>query len=858
MKKLLSIVLASLMIITSICIVPISAVDNPTSYEASQSMSFGNPLSVRVETDKKSGGSLDVAKVTVTITNNSEKRVNEISSMSSFNDIKPVKKDSILFIDSVSIAPKSSYSYSFSVTVNPNKLNFIVRFILLIKTFFIGSRNVPGKNFNNGREVISSDIYLKLGNVKVSDKVSVLYEKNEEVIKPNAEIITPKTNEEYYKEISKLTNETLEKEGFDVEKALSDDYYSARLVVKADDLNSYDFSEIGASKVIKKDNEAVLQFDDANKAKDCERNLKNKSGLDVLPDGFCRIQSMDNDMQIIAKPAEGSMSWGEGYIKADAYSKYLENNSYYDLIKVAVIDSGIDLDHPYLKGRILSNGYDFVNFKVKPDDVLGHGTHVAGIIADCTNDLNVKIMPIKVIGDNELGGSLVIAKGIEYAIDGGADVINLSLGGKNSELIDNAVEKAVDKGVVVCVSSGNGDEVYHNPIDTANVSPAGVEKAIVVSAIDSEGKIAPFSNYGASVDIAAPGVKITSAYKDGNYAIMSGTSMAAPYVSAAAAMIKLANPDYTPAQIEETLKNYCDDLGDEGRDDYYGNGALNLYHAIPDCTVSFNVNGGSSVESKTTKSGFDIDLPVPTKSFKVTLNANGGSISNSVYNLACAFDGWYKEPLLDGLRCAGGNAYVVKSNETLYAKWNNPMLGAVNSPSRTNYNFLGWYTSANGGSKYTSASQIDKDITLYAHWELKTVTMPNVVGQSYWNAKATLEGMGINVSLNSDYNSNYAKDVVYNQSVAANSKIAVGSWVTLTYSKGAKPISVGDYVTFNGNAYLYRTIAGGPKNGVYKKDASDGTITGSYVYNGVTYFQFMYAGASTPFGWAPNWCFSQH
>ena len=422
-------------------------------------------------------------------------------------------------------------------------------------------------------------------------------------------------------------------------------------------------------------------------------------------------------------------------------------------------------------------------------------------------------------------------------------------------MIDEAVDYATERGVVVCVAAGNGDKSGH-PIDTKDLSPSGSKNAIVVSAIDNTGKIASFSNYGDSVDVAAPGVSVTSSYLNGDYATMSGTSMATPHIAAVAAMFKLAYPGYSTAQIEKLITDYCEDLGQAGRDGYYGYGKVNMYNAIPDCTIKFNSNGGTTVSDKRLKSSFDFVLPTPTKSFTVTLNANGGSVSTTRYTRNCTFDGWYKNSSFSGVRYAAGNEYMAKTNETLYAKWNNPTLGSVNSPSRTHYDFDGWYTASSGGTKYTSTSTISGNITLYAHWNPRMVQIINFTGYQESNAQSYLQSRGIGVSIVRNYNGSYASGIVYSQSVGAGTSIMEGSTVTLYVSMGDKPINVGDYVIFKGGTTLYRSVAGGPVGCEYKAGSSEGYITGVYNYNGTKYYQFQYAGASTPYGWGRSDYFS--
>jgi subtilisin family serine protease len=255
-------------------------------------------------------------------------------------------------------------------------------------------------------------------------------------------------------------------------------------------------------------------------------------------------------------------------------------------IKVAVIDTGVDYTHPDLQGRIdVEDGFNFVNNTTNVKDDNGHGTHLAGIIAASSNNgigisgitgsLDVKIVPVKVLNSQGVGDSDIIAQGIKYAADKGVQVINLSLGGmEKSTEINAAIDYAVSKNIAIIAASGN------DGTDCASYTPANNPKVITVSAIGQNDKIAYFSNYGNNVSVSAPGVNILSTYLNGKYAYMSGTSMAAPIVTGVVAMIKAQNPDLTPTEISTILKNSSTDLGQKGKDVYYGYGKINALKSI--------------------------------------------------------------------------------------------------------------------------------------------------------------------------------------------------------------------------------------------------------------------------------------
>ncbi len=300
-------------------------------------------------------------------------------------------------------------------------------------------------------------------------------------------------------------------------------------------------------------------------------------------------------------------------------------------VTVAVIDTGVLLDHPDLQGKLL-NGYDFirdVNNSVDGDGIddnpndngsggVGassyHGTHVAGTIAAASNNglgvagvaWNVNIMPLRVLGPAG-GTDYDIEQAVRYAAglanDSNtlpavpADVINLSLGGPTSSTVAPAAFRlARDAGVMIVAAAGNNaaNELSY---------PASLEGVVSVSAVDFDRQIAPYSNFGPTVDVSAPGGD-TSANRNGDnfvdgvlstwandvsannpqylYAFFQGTSMAAPHVAGVIALMRSVNPSLSPNEFDQLLSSdaITDDLGANGRDDQYGHGLINAYKAV--------------------------------------------------------------------------------------------------------------------------------------------------------------------------------------------------------------------------------------------------------------------------------------
>ena len=359
-----------------------------------------------------------------------------------------------------------------------------------------------------------------------------------------------------------------------------DEFKSKSLIVKTDELiNFNDYGVIDSSHI---DDEIVtLHFDSIDKAIDCYEQLKDKEYIEfVEPDMYIDI-SEDNIIEGREEENNTYNSWGIEYLAIDKYSKYIKEENKNNIITIAVIDSGIDYNHPIFKDKLLTTGYDFVNNDDDPydDDFQGHGTHVAGIIADATRNIsNIKIMPLKALNSIGRGTISSVGNSIKYAIDSDVDIINLSLGfitGVHSKLIEEMIVEAVEAGVTVVNAAGNYNA------NTINSCPSHIDQAIIVSSIDNNNNKAYTSNYGPSIDVAAPGVGIYSAAPGGSYVYKNGTSMAAPHISVIAAMLKLNNPDLKPVEIENFIKEYSIDIGEKGVDWFFGSGVPNMALALP-------------------------------------------------------------------------------------------------------------------------------------------------------------------------------------------------------------------------------------------------------------------------------------
>lgn len=409
--------------------------------------------------------------------------------------------------------------------------------------------------------------------------------------------------------------------------------HTNRIVVRTDE--KYDFSEYSPVAVLSNDeNKHIIQFDSLESSEKCLKDLQGKEHIIYAEeDYYCDAGDLIDDGTDFSLASESNFlssnynSWGVEKIEADKYSKYLAEN-YNNHITVAVVDSGT-AKHSFLNSRTI-NGYDVVNNDNDPsDDTLGHGTHVSGIIADCTRNLNIDIMPIKVF--NTGYESMYIADGIDWAVNLGADVINLSLRVPYiSNDIEYSVTRAIQSGITVVIASGNDGQ------DNSYCSPPRMTQPIVVASINNSYNRAKSSNYGRSVDVSAPGVNVYSTVPSG-YDYMSGTSMAAPHIAAAAAMIKYSGIATTPAQIESTLTGTCQDLGITGYDVYYGYGIPKLSKLIKSTvqpTISLSAKSatlykGQKYTLSASVTPGDVDVKWTTSDSSVATVSNGVVTANS-------------------------------------------------------------------------------------------------------------------------------------------------------------------------------------------------------------------------------------
>ena len=262
-----------------------------------------------------------------------------------------------------------------------------------------------------------------------------------------------------------------------------------------------------------------------------------------------RYAERDAEVTACSESEYSFSSWGAVAMNYRDYLSYASEWGH-GSATVAIVDSGVYM-HSDLVGRILESGYDYIDADTDAtNDLFGHGTNVAGIVADCTAHESVYLYPIRVL--NATGGGSIsnVTNAVREATEKAVDVINLSLEStKMSAALDDAILDAVNAGITVVAAAGN------KSMDTSQVSPAHLSNVgvIVVGSAEKDGNRSSYSNFGASVDVYAYGSGIRCCSRTGGYASATGTSMSAPHISALAAMLRLVHPGLSPVGVETRI-----------------------------------------------------------------------------------------------------------------------------------------------------------------------------------------------------------------------------------------------------------------------------------------------------------------
>ena len=297
----------------------------------------------------------------------------------------------------------------------------------------------------------------------------------------------------------------------------------------------------------------------------------------AVPNGVVRIMRTPNDEQY-----NNGQQWGVSQIKSEQAWDVTTGS---ENIVIAILDSGTATDHPDLAEKIV-RGYDFYQNDNDPYDDNGHGTLTAGIAAASSNNgtgvvgisWGARIMPVKALGGPRgTGSDEGIARGIRWAVDNGARIINASLGGSiDTPVMRDAVRYAADRNVLVVAASGNtpdGQPHY----------PAAYDSVLAVGATGRNDTFTGFSSWGPYVDVTAPGVGILSTGWDNgtlSYEYFNGTSASCPFVAGVAALVWSVNPNLTAEQVKWIIEDSSDDFGPPGFDENYGKGRVNADRAV--------------------------------------------------------------------------------------------------------------------------------------------------------------------------------------------------------------------------------------------------------------------------------------
>lgn len=568
--------------------------------------------------------------------------------------------------------------------------------------------------------------------------------------------------------------------GFGADSLEEGEYSSKRLIVGSDkplpNLSEYYVQTMASDG----HGCTVIQFLYAKAAKECAEYLKTVDGVRyVEADGALNSEPdipSSSGGATLSDADEDHTSWGVISTHIKNYRDNLLERKINNPVVVAVIDQGIELDHPRFNGR-LTDGYDFIDNDRYPSPASKyevHGTHVAGIVADCTKGMNIKIMPLRAIPCNSV---MPVKQAIDYAVQNGAKVINLSLGGELSKnisytCVSEAIQTAVSEGVIVVATAGN------NRRDVKTHFPGNMSECFTVSAVNKQGIFCEnFSNYGDSVNIAAPGEKIDSSSTLKSYEEISGTSQAAPHVSAACALLlSERGVSQSPEQIMKAIQDAAlkTDLtpvnGDNNLKLYYGAGILDMgafVHSNSTYTISYRANGGNGTMSD--QSG--------SENSEIYLN------KNAFYWNGYRFTEWNTRSDGSGISYEDGAEINLKENLILYAQWEiirnyrvtfhpnggrgdefSVITDKVTFPVNHGFTIPGnevveWNTRADGtGSAYRDGQTLtlNENITLYAQWKyVNTIVYDSNGGSGNMETQIRPSGSEAVINSNEFFRSGY-------------------------------------------------------------------------------------------------------
>jgi subtilisin family serine protease len=375
----------------------------------------------------------------------------------------------------------------------------------------------------------------------------------------------------------------------------------------------------------------LLHFDTADDLSSRREQLLNDPNIAFVEPNYLLTTYSGPTGPIVPNDENYKQQWGPAKVGADQTWNTLTTGG---PIVIAMLDTGVSPTHPDLKDQ-LRPGFDFIGNDPNPSDDNGHGTFTAGIVAAAGNNgigvagmtWGARVMPVKILDQDGRGPVSAFSQGIRYAVDQGAQIVNVSAGiPVPSQAMEAAVAYAIGKGRIVVAASGNQADGVQN-------YPAAYTNVIAVSASTKEDRIADFSSYGSFVWVAAPGKDIVSTYyKEGDtYAQLNGTSASTPYVSGTIALMLSQRGDLTIKAIREILKATAVDLDAVGFDPKAGYGRLDTLHSVIIATNPAPTLSGAVV---TPASGKDTDA--------FLLTAAGFEANEPITSWIAAPDGSYR------------------------------------------------------------------------------------------------------------------------------------------------------------------------------------------------------------------------
>lgn len=443
------------------------------------------------------------------------------------------------------------------------------------------------------------------------------------------------------------------------DKSEHSEFETARLIVKS----KSKIDTLNATSVISGYNDLwVLQFENEHKAAEAFDYYSTRAGIDFVETDKAVTLSVSSPSPLTTNAADKTeyLSWGPSHIGFDLFnSQILESGTALKETTVAVIDTGVDANHPFLKGRVIPTNINTSSSGIRNNssDDHGHGTQVAGVIADCTLD-GIYIKPYKVLDNKGKGTVITVAAGINCAVKDGVDVINISIGfEEDSEVLKTAIESAEQNDITVVAAAGNdgSNSVFY---------PATYSSVIKVSAVNELNVLANFSTYGNGVDFAAPGVDIKTSTLNNEYIVTKGTSLAAPFATAYAAAILSVFPDASSEDVFDVMVSNAVIISDFNDEEKYGNGVIYLpqynkdlfpssktdtpYFSLPDAFYDKEIDVKIMCDTPDSVIYYTTDRTVPSKSNPNAKIYDGSPLhfSQTVVLMAVAYsDGLYRSAI---------------------------------------------------------------------------------------------------------------------------------------------------------------------------------------------------------------------